>query len=299
MTTDPPGVWSKHGEIWTVEPPGGTSVAVVACVHGDEVCGKRAIERVISEHGEVDGVKFVLANPRAYAQGKRYIDDDLNRVFPGNPEAKSYERRLAAQLWDEFEDHIVLDLHSTVSAPTPFALFQNWTKRVYDAVRALQVRWVVDIGFVEGGMIGHFDGVSVEFDKKHPQRAADEAYDIVTQFLAINDYIDVESKESDPFLYRITERIPKEREGFEVVRGNFEEIYKGDMFARRQGGVARPYDAFFPFLTVRADEPFHPVLVSDGGYEDIYGFKSRAEGPISKSEGKFEDREVKLTIPTD
>lgn len=299
MTTDPPGIWSECGGIWTVESPGETSVAIVSCLHGDETCGKRAIERVVGKYGEIEGVKFVVANPRAYAKEERYIDDDLNRMFSDEGDSDSYERRLAAELSEELQGHDVLDLHSTESTPTPFALFQNRTEEVYEAVKDTGIQRVVDIGFVEGGMIGHLNGISVEFDKVDLQKATDEAYEVIVRYLANKGYIGADSNRSDPTLYRITDRIPKESEGFEVVRTNFTRVEEGELFARRQEGIARPYDAFYPLLTVRADEQFYPVLVSDQGYDDIYGFKASCEGLISESAKDFGAQETEVAAPGD
>jgi len=41
----PPDPWSERDGLWTVGDPAASAVAVVCCLHGDEPCGKRAVER--------------------------------------------------------------------------------------------------------------------------------------------------------------------------------------------------------------------------------------------------------------
>lgn len=273
MTLAGEGMWEERGGPRTSRTVGDTSVAVVCCLHGDEVCGRRAIERVVAEYGKrggVAGVKFVLANPRAYERGRRFVDEDLNRAFPGDLESDSHERRLAARLLDELRGHVVLDLHSTVSDPTPFALFQRRTEPTFEAVRNTGLDRVLDIGFVDGGLIGHVDGVSVEFDKTDRERATEEAYETVVAFLGNYGLVDAEGRRSDPTVYRIFDEIPRERDGFDLLGTNFERVTEGDTFARREGAI------------VRAEGTFYPVLASERGYEERYGFKAAREGRLSE-----------------
>lgn len=273
MTLDGDGIWSERGGIWTTETTGETAVAVVCCLHGDEVCGKSAIERVVSAYGEggaIPGVKLLLANPRAYERGKRSVDEDLNRAFPGDPESDAHERRIAARLLDELRGHVVLDLHSTVSDPTPFALFQRRTGPTVEAVRSTGLDRVLDIGFVDGGLIGHVDGVSVEFDRTDRERATGEACETIVAFLANYGLVDAERRRSDPTVYRIFDEIPRERGGLELLGTNFERVTEDDAFARHEDEV------------IRAEETFYPVLASERGYDERYGFKAAREGRLSE-----------------
>jgi predicted deacylase len=261
-------VWSERGDVWTTGSTGETTVAVVCCLHGDEPCGKRAVERLLAEYGDVEGAKFVLANPRAYERGERYVEADLNRTFPGDPDADTDERRLAPRVLEELRGHVVLDVHATESRPTPFALFHRRTDAVFEAARNTGIERVIDIGFVEGGLIGHVDGVSVEFDRTDPEGAAEGAYRTTRNFLANYGLIDAEPAGADPVVYRVYDEIPKEREGFELLFENFERVGAGEVFARDGREV------------IEAGGTFYPVLTSEEGYEDIYGFEAEQEGRL-------------------
>ena len=53
--------------------------AVVGLIHGDEPCGKEAIERFKDSNYEVEkSVKLILVNEKAAEKNVRYIDCDLN-----------------------------------------------------------------------------------------------------------------------------------------------------------------------------------------------------------------------------
>jgi predicted deacylase len=71
-------------------------------------------------------VAVPVANPRAYASQKRYIDENLNRVFRETPDAGTYEAGLANQLCALVrESDIMLDIHSSF-APGPVNLFVDY-----------------------------------------------------------------------------------------------------------------------------------------------------------------------------
>lgn len=58
------------------------SLAIVACVHGNEKIGSELID-VLNDTLESDHLlNYVVANEDAMALDKRFIDSDLNRSFP-------------------------------------------------------------------------------------------------------------------------------------------------------------------------------------------------------------------------
>jgi len=61
---------------------------VTVCIHGNEICGLEAVNRLLHEgffkHGfdtRSTRVTILLGNPRAVMENKRYIDVNLNRMF--------------------------------------------------------------------------------------------------------------------------------------------------------------------------------------------------------------------------
>jgi predicted deacylase len=107
----------------------GPRLIVTGAVHGNEVCGPKAIGRVLDEIDSgalkiVRGtVTFVpVTNPLAYAKNDRIGDRNLNRNLAPTDQPKDFEDRIANWLCPLLEQHeALLDLHSTRAATQPFA----------------------------------------------------------------------------------------------------------------------------------------------------------------------------------
>jgi len=106
----------------------GRKLIVVGAVHGNEVCGTKAILRVIEDcrAGRITirrgKVTFVpIANLKAYQQNTREGDRNLNRDFGDKPIPQNYEDKVANVLGPLLREHeTLLDLHSFSSEGEPF-----------------------------------------------------------------------------------------------------------------------------------------------------------------------------------
>lgn len=246
---------------------GEPEVAVVGLVHGDEICGLRAINRLKSKirDGEIElqnPVKLVLANERAFERGERFIDSDLNRSFPGDKTSGKYEEKLAAKLVEQLEGLKLLDLHASESPKTPFGIISGMNEQSLEAARQTFMENVIEISFVDGGLIGEFEAATVvETGLHNTEESAKKAYNVVINFLAANNVIDREYDVSDPDVYEVYDRA--EGSGFEFVAENFSPVEKGELFAKK------------PDERKEASEKFYPVLMSTDGYDDMIGFKAK------------------------
>lgn len=251
---------------------GDPEIAVVAGVHGDEPCGPAAVERLLADPPDlVRPVKVVVANEAAVERGVRFLDTDLNRAFPGDPEADAHESRLAARLADELAGCVVLDLHSTVSTSEPFALVTEVTDRTSSLARATGVDNVVDISHVGGGLTDVAPGVAVECGRKGTAAAVETAHRVVESFLSGVGAVagDADPPRREPTLYRVNGVEPGV--GYEFVGENFRRVEAGETFARRGDEGKRAADAFYP------------VLMSTDGYDDLVGFRARRVGPLGRT----------------
>ncbi|MFB6191302.1 MAG: succinylglutamate desuccinylase/aspartoacylase family protein [Candidatus Nanohaloarchaea archaeon] len=241
---------------------GEPGVAVVYCVHGDEPCGKEAADRLRDSDLEFrESVKLVMANEEAYRRGEKFIDADLNRCFGAGGDG--HEHRLAERLLEELEGLKVLDLHSTKSRPTPFSIVVGANSRNLDIVRSTGVARTVDMSIVSGSLIEQVDGAAVECGYQGSPAAADNAYDVVLEFLASNDVIGRKANPAEPALYEAYDRV--QGEGYRFSGDNFRKVEKGEVYAVN-GGSSK-----------RAEESFYPVLMSTDGYgfKGMMGFKAR------------------------
>ncbi|SFR59024.1 succinylglutamate desuccinylase/aspartoacylase domain-containing protein [Halogeometricum limi] len=262
---------------------GTPEVAVVGSIHGDEPCGARAIERFVAEEPDVERpVKLVVANENALDAGVRYLDEDLNRAFPGDPNADSHERRLAADLVREVRGCTTFSLHSTQSYAKPFALVDTVGAVARSICPHLPVEELVETAeFAGGRLIDHAHTLEVECGLQGTDDAAENAYWLVRSFLAATGVLSApaDGEESpvsldrrdrdDVTVYRMLERIPKgPAETYEVYVNNFELVEEGDRFAAADGEV------------FTADRDFYPVLLSAYGYEGVFGYAADRLGTL-------------------
>jgi predicted deacylase len=269
---------------------GTPEVAVVGAIHGDEPCGARAVDRLAAEAPAVSRpVKLVVANEEALDRAVRYVDEDLNRAFPGDAEATSHERRLAHDLVRELRDCTTLALHSTQSTAQPFALVERVGAVARSVCPSLPVDVVVETaGFSEGRLVEHPHTVEVECGLQGTEAAAENAYDLARGFLAATGALarrgdggtdaatgagPVDDATGAPpggvQVYRLLDPIPKEpAESYEVFVDNFERVEAGASFAAAGDDH------------LRAERSFYPVLLSAYGYEDIFGYAGEHLGTL-------------------
>ncbi|GGN89946.1 succinylglutamate desuccinylase/aspartoacylase domain-containing protein [Haloarcula pellucida] len=253
---------------------GEPDVAVVGSIHGDEPCGRDGIEAVLTDPPTVSRpVKFVVGNEAALAAGERYLDTDLNRAFPGDPESEAREDRLAAELAAELRGCTVLSLHSTQSYDGMFALVDDVTTLVRDICPKLSVDAVVKTkGVNEGRLFSVVPAaIEVECGYQGSPEAAANAEQVIREFLAATGVTDDPAPtrtESLP-VFQLGDPIPKAAaEEYEVYARNFEELAAGEPIAAADGDQ------------VLADEPFHPILLSAEGYEDVFGYTADHVGVL-------------------
>ncbi|MFA9516292.1 succinylglutamate desuccinylase/aspartoacylase family protein [Halopenitus sp. H-Gu1] len=250
---------------------GRPEIAVVAAIHGDEPCGVRAVDRLIADEMAYERpIKLIVANEEALEAGERYLEEDLNRAFPGDPDADTHEGRLAHQLLSELTGCTTLALHSTQSYAEPFAVIDTMDEVARGVAPHLPVEAVVQTdAFTEGRLIEDPHTIEVECGLQGSEEAADNAYWLVRAFLAATGALSAPGSESvvdaggrgDVDVFRLSERIPKpSATEYEVFVHNFERVEVGERFAAADGE---------PLI---AETPFYPVLLSAYGYEHEFGY---------------------------
>ena len=258
---------------------GTPEVAVIGSIHGDEPEGLRAIERLIAEEPEVDRpVKLIVANEEALEREVRYVDEDLNRVFPGDPEADTHEGRLAHVLRSEIKDCTTLSLHSTQSYGEPFVLVEKVDAITRSICPHLPIDAVVETGdFSEGRLIQLPHTIEVETGFQGTDGAAENAYWVIRAFLAATGVMTppmaddrIDAKDRDPVpVFRLREAIPKmDARSYEIYATNFERVDVGERFAAADGEV------------LQAEEAFYPILMSAYGYREVFGYAAEKAGTL-------------------
>ncbi|QHS17402.1 M14 family metallopeptidase [Halopenitus persicus] len=262
----------------TIEPDDGdgakrSPIAAVGGVHGDEPCGVRAIDRFL----ETDlrdrirrPVKLIVANEAALAAGDRFLESDLNRSFPGDPNGDAHEERLAHDLLREIEDCFTLGFHATVSDDRPFGTLADPTPRKARVMRALPLDHAADFtGVVEGRSVTLPGFVNVEAGYQGSDAAADNAFDCLVAFLRATDALPGDVTPSPTGHFRVRETIEKPPgRSYRVHVENFERVPAGTTYATVDD------------RELRAAEPFRPVLLSADGHDTLLGYAADRVGQL-------------------
>ncbi|MEO1433030.1 MAG: aspartoacylase [Cyanobacteria bacterium J06633_8] len=101
-------------------------VALIGGTHGGELTGVFLVKKFQQSPQMIqrDGVETIslIANEKAIAMGRRYIDTDLNRTFKRedleNPKLNNHEQLLAKKIARQIEQEkidLIIDLHSTTA----------------------------------------------------------------------------------------------------------------------------------------------------------------------------------------
>jgi predicted deacylase len=251
---------------------GPAHVAIIGGLHGDEPAGEQIVRQLaerLPESDEGEGsVQLIVANERALAAGARYTDTDLNRAFPGDSESDEYERALAPQLMEAVAGaDAVLALHTSHSAPPPFAIYSQLTDAVHRTVTGMPIEYVLDSSGLRSttldSVVPH--SVSIEVGRQGSQQAVEFGYEATVAFLRAHGALADEPPTFTPVtVIEGLEEVPKGDGEPHVYYNNFEEIPAGSVFARDD------------VYTHRVDEEgLVPVLASEQGYDDIFGIYGR------------------------
>ena len=97
-------------------------ILITVATHGDEGFSIPVVQKL--------AIKFkfdwLISNPKALEQKKRYLDVDMNRCAPGDQNSKLYEESRVSQIIQIAKDyHFVIDIHGTVSDSGLFVILSN------------------------------------------------------------------------------------------------------------------------------------------------------------------------------
>ena len=157
-------------------------ILVVGGQHGDEKLGGVVVQALVRE--KIGSVSGIVGNPRAFDQNVRYIDQDLNRSFPGDPQG-NYEQRRAHELLPLVRAaDVVLDIHTTTSDIKMTPIVAEVSGLVSTVLSYSLAKNIVVMGdaAIKNSLIGHAKvGVSLEFGLTYSQTpdALQEVLDIV------------------------------------------------------------------------------------------------------------------------
>lgn len=118
-------------------------ILVIGGMHGNEPLGIELVK--LFKLKPVNNIDSIIANPVAVEQNVRFVNQDLNRCFPGSKSEKSYEQSRAAELVALCKKYdLVLDFHNTHCPQNDCAFVGNNARNnLYDISSSLGLNKVI------------------------------------------------------------------------------------------------------------------------------------------------------------
>ena len=226
--------------------------AVVVCLHGDELFGLEVADKLSEE------IPLFIGNPEAIKNKTRFLESDLNRVFPGDTKGNNEEKRAVYILNQLKNFRYIIDIHSSSSDTQLFGIITKPNKEKINLAKKLGLNKLVIMPekFANGkALIDHVScGISLEIG---PHEKKEIVKDVIK---ALNNLNGKSNKES-PSIYEITKIIFGENNA-EFFIANFQEVSKGDLIAKGKK------DYF-------AETDFTPIFVGEKAYNNILCLASK------------------------
>lgn len=178
------------------------NILVIGGMHGNEPLGPQIVK--LFRANPAGGVDTALANEAAIKANQRYINNDLNRSFPGDRSSSDYEIARAAELLDLTKTYdLVLDFHNT-HCPNNDCGFVGETasQQLYDASAWLGLSRIIVADY---DCINKYapNCLSVEISLNSKKMDAQNWYERISN-LAITDKLPAAEVEKYRFVYRMT-----------------------------------------------------------------------------------------------
>jgi hypothetical protein len=172
-------------------------------MHGNEPLGIEVVS--LFKKKPIRGVDTILANKRAIKRGSRFIENDLNRAFPGQKHSKDYETRRASYILGITKSYdIVLDFHNTHCPDNDCSfLGQTANQKLYDVSNWLGISRVIVADY---DCINKYapNCLSVEISLSSSHMNPKDWYEKIAQLTSLKTVPRVNDIKKYRFVYRMT-----------------------------------------------------------------------------------------------
>ena len=149
----------------------------VCCTHGNERVGCFIHDNYSTGKNDNFEWESIIANPEAMYLNKRYIQQDLNRVFPGKADG-NYEERLAYQISQILPNYdLVLDWHQSITDISDTIFVKKLTPNLKEVCQYFDIAHIVELDNGQGGYQGTLisqaeNGIALEYGNLHDHQDA-------------------------------------------------------------------------------------------------------------------------------
>lgn len=244
---------------------GNPVIGIVGAMHGNE-SGPAIIEKLKKTVKVKKGtIKFIVANRQARAQNVRFLDEDLNRAFPGS-KTGNHEQRLAQELIQIGKDiDYLIDLHSCSMESLPFCIIRSFDGEDMQLARESGLPFIVVYPQTTQGGGSFIDyvgcGIGFELGLHDKKETIEAGYNAVENILKSMGIIEGTMEKRQQKVLQVTGHLER-NETIEMRDDlvNFQLVKKGTVIGKENG---RP---------LRAQKDFYPVLYKEKSYTNTYGW---------------------------
>lgn len=234
--------------------------------HGDEKIGYAVAREIKELNINENTLSIQMANERAFELNKRYIDQDLNRSFPGKKQG-NYEERLAYKLSPMIKSaDIVIDIHSTTSDLKDTLIVTKLDKKTREYIEVIQPKYVLIMNPTkDNALISQAKvGIAFEYGKDEELVTLEKTVLGIKKLLKYLEIINFSllPVNTTTDYFNVVSTVPKSKDS-ELLNNieNYKLVRKDQAYAKEGERL------------LIAQEDFYPILFGQKNYEDIFGFK--------------------------
>ncbi|MBI4652835.1 succinylglutamate desuccinylase/aspartoacylase family protein [Candidatus Kuenenbacteria bacterium] len=236
--------------------------------HGDERIGLKVVREIQKLNIDKKILFVQVANKKAFKSKKRFIEQDLNRSFPGKKNG-NYEERLAYKLSTTIKSvNLVLDIHSTRSELKDAIIVTKLDGETLKYVKAIQPKYVLVMNATKNNaLISQAKiGIAFEYGKDNDPNVLKKIVQDIKRVFYYISLINVKlhKRKQITNYFNVISEIKKPR-GYKLLKKikNYKLVYKGEAFACRGDNY------------LIAEEDFYPILFGEKNYKNIFGFMGK------------------------
>jgi succinylglutamate desuccinylase len=234
--------------------------------HGDERIGLGVAKAIQKLNIDKNILTIQIANKKAFDLKKRFIDQDLNRSFPGKKNG-NHEEKIAHKLLPMIRSaDIVIDIHSTKSGLKDAIIVTKLNNKTLQCINAMQPKHVLVMSATKNNaLISQAKiGIAFEYGKDNdPNVLKNIITDIKRLFchIGIIHNMKLSKRKRTTHYFNIISEVKKPK-GYKLLNKikNYNLIRKGEIFATN----GKEY--------LVAEKDFYPILFGNKNYKECFGF---------------------------
>ncbi len=252
-------------------------ILIVGSTHGHERIGLSVID-VLKELPIQDGVlDFEIGNPKASQANIAFIEQDLNRIFPGKPEG-TYEEMRANELFHKIKNYdIVIDIHSTNTtdlSPDSMLIVTKYDQATRELIDVINPPRVLVMNYGDGIFLTSSAkvGIAFEYGIDTSKDVLDATvYDIAQILLHLgmitNNPYATKKEMQKTEVYEVYNIFRKEFEGGYTLNPKLVNL---EVFDAKNWVCTTDQGE-----TITTDHDFIPILFGENRYTTMLGFMAR------------------------